>query len=110
MTRSTIARTSIAAVLTLLACTSFAAQETTQDKHPAPATKQEREQLATLHEHMAACLRSDKTMRECHEAARKECEDTLGDRCRDMMRAMMGMQHRMNKQRENGEKPVRPQE
>lgn len=110
MNTSTIARISVTALLTLLACVSFAAEEPTQDKHPAPPTKQEREQFATLHEHVAACLRSDKTMRECHEAARKECEDTLGDRCRDMMRAMMGMQHRMNKHRENGDRPVRPEE
>lgn len=110
MTLSTIVRASIAALLTLVACASIAAEEPSQDKRPAPPTKQERERLATLHEHMATCLRSDKTLRECHESARKECEDTLGDRCRDMMRAMMGMQHRMNKQRENGDTPVRPEQ
>jgi hypothetical protein len=70
-----------------------------QSVHTAP-TKQEREKMATLHEHMAACLRSDKSLRECHEAARKECEDAMGEKCQ-MMHSMM--EHRMNKQRENGD-------
>jgi len=76
-----------------------AAEHMGDTNRPAP-TKEQREQMAKVHEHMAACLRSDKTMRECHEAARKECQEAMGDTCEMMMHSMM--EHRMNKQRENG--------
>lgn len=97
---SKFAATAISCVFFSLAV--HAGNDPSSDASAAQPTKQEREKMAKLHENMAACLRSDKTLRECHEAARKECQDELGDRCRDMMRAMMGMEHRMNKHRENG--------
>jgi hypothetical protein len=77
-----------------------AADDAPSDMHHAPPSKQDREQMAKLHEQMAACLRSDKTMKECHEAARKACEESMGDHCQMMMHPMM--EHRMNMQRENG--------
>jgi len=85
-----------------------AAEDMSSSAHASPPTKEQREQMATLHEHMAACLRSEKSMSECHEAARKECRDTMGDRCGMMMKSMM--EHRMNKQRENGTSPQHPQQ
>lgn len=33
---------------------------------PMEATKEEREKMAVTHEQVAACLRSDKSMEECH--------------------------------------------
>lgn len=44
--------------------------------------------MAAMHEKMAACLRSDKTMAECRTEMIKNCRDTLGpDEC------PMGMGH-----------------
>lgn len=45
--------------------------------HPA-LTKEQREKMATIHEQMAACLRSDKPISECHKEAMKSCQDTMG--------------------------------
>jgi hypothetical protein len=90
----------VAALCVLAVGAAVAADDSPSDMHHAPPSKQDREQMAKLHEHMAACLRSDKTMRDCHEAVRKECQDTMGDKCEMMMHPMM--EHHMNKQRENG--------
>jgi hypothetical protein len=88
----------VAVVCVFVGGLALAAEDAPSDVHRAPPSKQDREQMAKLHEHLAACLRSDKTMRECHEAARKECEDTMGDKCQ----MMHPMEHHMNKQRESG--------
>jgi hypothetical protein len=71
----------VAALCVLAVGAAVAADDSPSDMHHAPPSKQDREQMAKLHEHMAACLRSDKTMRDCHEAVRKECQDTMGDKC-----------------------------
>ena len=60
----------------------------------AASSKEMRERMATLHEHMAACLRSDKSLSECHSEMRKHCEDVMGTQgCTRMMNTggMMGM-------------------
>jgi hypothetical protein len=105
---NTLTKFAIALLCVSALGTANAADEMSSDAHASPPTKEQREQMAKLHEHMAACLRSDKSMRECHEAARKECQDTMGDGCRMMMKSMM--EHRMNKQRENGTSPQTPQQ
>lgn len=98
MNKISLSLTAAAVATVLLWSSGEAAEHMGDANRPAP-TKEQREQMAKLHEHMAACLRSDKSMRECHEAARKECQDTMGDRCGMMMNSMM--EHRMNNQREN---------
>jgi hypothetical protein len=53
---------------------------------PAPAaptsqaapSKEMREKMAKLHEQMAACLRSDKSIDECRTEMMKECHETMG--------------------------------
>ena len=55
---------------------------------PSPS-KETREKMAVLHEQMAACLRSDKSVSECHAQMMKSCHDNLGaNGC-----PMMGMGH-----------------
>lgn len=57
-------------------------------------TPTQRENMAKMHEQMAACLRSTKTMKECHDEMRKSCEALGKEGCpmmkwehgKDMMR------------------------
>jgi hypothetical protein len=42
-------------------------------------TKETREKMATVHEQMAACLRSDKSMSDCHTEMKKSCQEVFGD-------------------------------
>jgi len=71
--------------------------------NPAPGastapTKATREKMAVLHEQMAACLRSDKPLADCHEQMRKGCQENLGDQgC-----PMMGMGKRSHGMRPGG--------
>lgn len=65
-----------------------AAEDTTMMKHP-PVSKEMREKMAAQHEQMAACLRTDKDMMECHQEMQKSCSETMGDSC-PMMKGMMG--------------------
>ncbi len=51
-------------------------------------TPEQRENMAKLHEQMANCLRSTKTMKECHEEMRKSCESLGANGC-----PMMGWEH-----------------
>jgi hypothetical protein len=66
---------------------------------PAP-TKEMREKMAVLHEQMAACLRSEKTVAECRTAMMQGCRTNLGKQGCPMMglgRGMgMGPQMRQN--------------
>ena len=60
---------------------------------PAPAhgapSKEMREKMATIHEQMAACLRSDKPIADCHAQAMEHCRTMMGkEGC-----PMMGMGH-----------------
>src|SRR6202158_4579959 len=43
-----------------------------------PPSKEMREKMATLHEQMAACLRSEKSMTECRTEMMKNCQDVVG--------------------------------
>lgn len=54
-------------------------------------TKETREKMAVLHEQMAACLRSDKSMADCHAEMRRSCQESLGVQGCPMMR--MGNGH-----------------
>lgn len=57
-------------------------------------TKEMREKMAVLHEQMAACLRSDKSLSECRAEMQKSCHEMMGNQgCAMMMgrRGKMGM-------------------
>jgi hypothetical protein len=76
---------SVIAVLTLIlnASAVFSA-EPTSPTHPA-MTKEQREKMATIHEQIAACLRSEKPISECHKEAMKSCQDMVGKEGCSMM-------------------------
>lgn len=61
---------------------------------PAPAptvSKETREKMAVMHEQMAACLRSDKSLADCHTEMMKSCKESLGDQGCPMMGMGKGM-------------------
>lgn len=45
--------------------------------HPT-LTKEQREKMATIHEKIAACLRSDKPIADCHKEAMQSCHEMMG--------------------------------
>lgn len=69
-----------------------------QDKGATPAkapqvTPEQRSKMADLHEKMAACLRSDRPLAECHDEIMKTCQETMGASNCPMMGAMGPMKH-----------------
>lgn len=71
------------------------------DEPPAPPpapSKEMREQMAAMHERMAACLRSDKAIAACRDEMQKNCREKMGEQACPMMGMGMGMQDRMMKQ------------
>jgi len=54
-------------------------------------TKEQRETMAKNHDSMAACLRSDKAIGDCHDEMMKSCQDS--DTC--PMKGRMGKHHGM---------------
>ncbi|MHB8811732.1 MAG: hypothetical protein ACYDAE_00525 [Steroidobacteraceae bacterium] len=80
------------ALLLALSSSAFAANPPTSAA--STPSKEMRERMATLHEQMAACLRSDKTVSECRTEMRKHCQAMMGNQsCTTMMggAGMMGM-------------------
>ncbi len=66
-----------ALLLSLLATTATAAvfaADTPATPQPAPPSKEMRAQMATIHEQMAACLRSDKPVADCRAEMIKSCQ------------------------------------
>src|SRR6185503_11117925 len=82
VSRKMVLQSSIRAALALTAMSviGVAALAATQSP-PAPATmtKETREKMAVLHEQMAACLRSDKPIADCHAEMMKSCKQSMGD-------------------------------
>lgn len=52
---------------------------------PATPSKAQREQMAQLHEKMAACLRSDKDFAVCRDEMHSSCRDMMGEQACPMM-------------------------
>ena len=53
------------------------AAEPPSQGHPT-MSKEQREKMATIHDQIAACLRSDKPVADCHKEAMKSCQDAMG--------------------------------
>ncbi len=66
-----------------------AAQSAPMSSPPA-LSKEQREKLATVHEQMAACLRSERTLAECHDQMRQGCRAAMGSAGCPGMGMMMG--------------------
>lgn len=63
----------------------------------AAPSKQDREQMAQLHEKMATCLRSDKSVGECHKEMATQCRESMGaDKCKGMAEHGMKHEHHMD--------------
>lgn len=58
---------------------------------PATVTKETREKMAVLHEQMATCLRSDKSLADCRAEMMKGCKESMGDQGCPMMGMGRGM-------------------
>jgi|SRR6185369_6117625 len=74
----------IASVLVIMGASAVFAADPPAANHPAPS-KEMREKMATLHEQMATCLRSDKPISDCHSQMMKNCQETMGDQGCPMM-------------------------
>lgn len=90
-------KNTITLIITLIALTSLNAfsadKEKGHDKKMPMMTHEERLNMATAHEKMATCLRSDRSVEECHKEMMQACKDTMGkDGC-----PMMGKMHKMGK-------------
>jgi hypothetical protein len=70
-----------ALILMLLATSSLHAASTKSDKmmKPMTMTTEQRQNMATAHENMAACLKSDKSLDVCHTEMMDSCKATMGD-------------------------------
>jgi len=66
----------------------FAADKKTESKAP---SKEQRQQMATVHQKMAECLKSDKPMSECKSEMMKSCQEKMGKDGCPMMGQMGGM-------------------
>src|SRR5690349_9511765 len=62
------------------------------DSQAAPS-KELREKMAAMHEQMATCLRSDKTVAECRKEMMQSCRHTMGSDACPMMGMGPGMGH-----------------
>ena len=63
--------------------------EPPSQSHPA-MSKEQREKMATIHDQIAACLRSDKPVADCHKEAMKSCQDAMGKDWCSMMHEHSG--------------------
>jgi hypothetical protein len=59
-------------------------------------TPEQRQSMANVHEKMAACLRSDKAIEDCHKDMMQSCQDMMGKTGCPMM-DQKGKMHDMNK-------------
>jgi hypothetical protein len=76
----------------LLLCSAAAAPADIPPPEDHPISKDTREKMAQVHEEIAACLRSDKSLQECHNEIMKSCHEKLGE---EGCRMMPGMGHRL---------------
>lgn len=82
--------TSIIGVLLITLSSAVFAADAPTAASSAP-TKQMRDQMASLHEQMAACLRSDTSISDCRTQMQKHCQDMMGKQGCTMMMGTGGM-------------------
>jgi curli biogenesis system outer membrane secretion channel CsgG len=81
-------------VIMLLATSSlFAATKQSHKMMPMEMTAEQRVKMATAHENMAACLKSDKNLETCHSEMMGSCKSIMGEDSCDMGMGMGKMQH-----------------
>lgn len=77
----------------IVAAVAGSASAADQAPTSAEPSKQAREQMAKMHEEMAACLRSEKSFEDCQNQMHQHCMKAMGEKGCPMMGT--GMQHRM---------------
>jgi hypothetical protein len=77
----------VATLAMLLSTGAAFSAEPPAPSHPA-LSKEQREKMAAIHEQMAACLRSDKPVADCHREAMKSCQQMMGKEGCPMMGSM----------------------
>jgi len=82
-------------VVTLMAVSCFAAAAHDAPAAPSAPSKEMRANMASLHDQMAACLRSDKPFSDCRSEMMKGCQQLMGEQGCPMMG--MGMRNHMMK-------------
>lgn len=66
-------------IFLLLATNSlYAATKQSNKMMPMEMTPEQRVNMATVHENMAACLKSDKSLEACHSEMRESCKTMMG--------------------------------
>jgi hypothetical protein len=99
------------ATCALLAAAAFTPASAAEPAEAPPSehhelSKDTREKMAQLHEQMAACLRSDKSVATCHSEMMKNCQEQLGSEgCRAIAAASHGMDGRRHMQPNAGAPP-----
>ncbi|MGE5085058.1 MAG: hypothetical protein ACM3MG_02075 [Bacillota bacterium] len=73
-------------IFTFTSPAAFAAKDKTTKASKVEWTTEQRENMAKMHENMAACLRSTKTMKDCRAEMRTTCHDMGGENCPMMER------------------------
>lgn len=75
--------------------------QTSSTKEP---SKELRNKMAQIHEKMATCLKSDKSIKECQQQMHSNCQSMMGKSGCPMMGRMMGdMSHMMRRGQMMGE-------
>lgn len=87
----------VLALMALASINASAADSSSEKKDEPRATsgpsKESREKMAAAHDKMAKCLRSEKSMRECHEEMHKQCKEGGGKDCPMMGKMGKGKGH-----------------
>lgn len=79
----------------LLTTTSLYAQTKHPNKMmPMEMTPEQRVNMATVHENMATCLKSDKTVEACHSEMKSNCKSMMGNDGCHMMKHDKMMKHK----------------
>lgn len=82
-------------IFLLLATSSLhAATKQSTKMMPMEMTPEQRVNMATLHENMAACLKSDKTVEACHSEMKASCKSMMGSENCHMMKHDKMMKHK----------------
>lgn len=83
-------------LIALLLATSslYAATKQSNTMMPMEMTPEQRVNMATVHENMAACLKSDKTVEACHSEMRSSCKSMMGNDACKMMKHDKMMKNR----------------
>lgn len=79
------AKLGIATATTTLLCAGVLAWAAGPAASSSPPSKEQREKMAQAHEKMAACLRSDRPVADCHQEMMQTCRDTMGGQGCGMM-------------------------